>query len=424
MKSLKKDFFNNNRIGLHIGPVKSQRDVDYKLVCPFMRSKIAMLITAVIGVVFAVIGYSTLLDAIQSWQRADDLSDLVGALFVTFWLIGWSVGVIGPAIILIVMMFGRQVLLIHSGIVEFVLGMPGLGFCIRASASEVTAVSLVEHDDKTFFPDEGLQIKLESSLGDTNTPFGSNMTALDVSQIESAIERNKRLPNNLDALSKGFDQTQNVNFEPLLNTSIGELNQAREPVTLTSNSTLFLIVANLVPILGVFFFAWDLGSTMVLYWAETAIILLFSVLKGIVKNKLIGVFAGVFSIAHAGCFMAIHFLFIWTIFVQQAFGDGSQYDQSTATVFAYLLALWPALLALLVSHAYSLKVNFFDRRDWQEKNAQEPFYSRIIMMQVTIIIGGGLALIFDEGILALCVLIVMKIAADVSAHLKHHAQAQ
>ena len=430
MKFSKDSFFKSNRLGLHLGPVKSQSKVDYKLTCPFARSWIAILITAAIAAIFSVSGYSVLEDAISSWQGADNFFNLVIALFTTFWLIGWSLGAIIPLVVLVVMISGRQVLLIHSGQLDFIIGIPGLAFRISGAADEVTDVRLVEYDSKSIFPKGGMQIEIETSSGDKDSPFGSNMTSHDVKQIQSAIARNKMLPHNLDPDPRTepktvIDLSSNTQPQQFINNN--QPNTHTKPVTLGSASTLFLIVANLVPLLGVFLFNWDLGSTMVLYWAETAIILFYTVAKGIVANKILGIIGGVFTISHAGAFMAIHLLFIWTLFVQQTVDGDSFGSQSTAEVFAYLAALWPALLSLFISHGYSFKTNFLDKRHRspkKSKNEREPFYSRIILMHMTIIIGGGLSLILGDGALALSLLIIMKIIVDVKAHLNHHSGKQ
>jgi hypothetical protein len=422
MKLSKESIFKNNRLRLHVGATLSRDKVDYKLICPFTRSWVGMSIAAVITIIFASIGYSTLGDAISSWQQANNLFNLVAALFTSFWLVGWSIGIIIPLIAFLAMAFGRQVLLIHSGRMEMIIGVPGLGIRISASASEVTGVRLIEYSDSSVFPKKGMQIEIETGLDDKNTPIGSDMTSLDVSQIKAAINRNKDLFSGLDPYPSNAPKDESANTQ-FSNQSLPNVDQ---PVTLMSGSALVLVLANLIPLAGVYWLDWDLGSTMVLYWAESAIILFYTVAKSIVRNRILGMIGGLFTIAHAGAFMAIHFLFIWTIFVEKSFTGGAIDDNSLSTVAVYLTALWPALLGLLVSHGYSFKSNFLDELSGQQlgkKTAQEKesFYSRMILMHITIIIGGGLALIFDDNIFALSLLIVMKTVVDLKAHLKQHS---
>jgi len=427
MSIFRAGYSKTNRLGVHLGPVKSEHNVDYKLVSPFVRSVIAMMVVFAIFAVFSSIGYSVLQDALASWERADKLSGLVSALFSTFWLVGWSIGIIVPFIILLTMMFGRQVVLIHSGRVDFIIGIPGIGFRISGPASEITAIELVEHDSKTTFPNKGKQIKISSKLDKDMTPFGSEMTLLDVSEITQAINANRETESGLDdgskAMAKMAAKLQRKS-EPKAET-VDRIDQAGvAAVTITSGSTLLLIAANLVPIFGVLFFEWDLGATMILYWAETAIILVYSIVKNVVANGVAGAILSIFVTAHASAFMVMHFLFIWVIFVEPTSSDSALANPSSAIVFAYLAALWPALLALFISHGYSLKTNFLDTHDSQDDKEQqsEPFYSRIFMMHLTLIIGGGLSFILGQGYLALCLLILMKIVVDVRAHINHHTK--
>jgi len=193
------------------------------------------------------------------------------------------------------------------------------------------------------------------------------------------------------------------------------------PARWNSPSTLILIIANLIPLIGVAYYDWDLGATMVLYWAETAIILLYTVLKQIILNPVLGIFTSLFTVAHAGGFMAIHFLFIWTLFVQTASGFSG--STSVAEVSQYLTTLWPALLALVISHGFSFKANFLNHKNrTQKKLIDKDFYSRIILMHLTIIFGGGAALVLGSGLFAIAFLILLKIAIDVTAHRKQHAR--
>ena len=49
---------------------------------------------------------------------------------------------------------------------------------------------------------------------------------------------------------------------------------------------LALVLANLIPLFGVLYLDWDVGSIVVLYWAENLIIGGYTVLKMLVTGKL------------------------------------------------------------------------------------------------------------------------------------------
>ena len=189
------------------------------------------------------------------------------------------------------------------------------------------------------------------------------------------------------------------------------------PLTLRSPSTVTLIAANLVPFAGVILFGWDMSRIMVLYWAESAIIGVFNLLKMAVVGKWVILFLGPFFLGHYGAFMGGHLLFIYFFFIESPTEAGAIPLPQVAADF---VVLWPALVALLMSHALSFYLNFIGRREYEGRQISQQMsepYKRIIVMHVTIIFGGLLVLVLDSVLPALILLIVLKIAADVRAHL-------
>ena len=76
-----------------------------------------------------------------------------------------------------------------------------------------------------------------------------------------------------------------------------------------TGTVLALVAANLIPLAGALFFGWDLGTIMLLYWAESAIIGLFNIGKMIAVGGWGAIFLCVFFCVHFGGFMAGHFIF-------------------------------------------------------------------------------------------------------------------
>ena len=76
------------------------------------------------------------------------------------------------------------------------------------------------------------------------------------------------------------------------------------------------------------------------------------------------IFAGVFFAGHFGGFMAIHFFFIYEMFVRPL--DVSVKDPAAYEALARLFTpLWPALLALFLSHGFSFALNFIARGEYR-----------------------------------------------------------
>ena len=188
-------------------------------------------------------------------------------------------------------------------------------------------------------------------------------------------------------------------------------------MTLGSVSTLALIAANLVPLIGAAYFGWKLSDVMVLYWAESAVIGVFNVCKIVVVGRWLALVAAPFFVSHFGAFMAVHFLFLYGFFVQ---GPGNWSGGDLADVLRVFTELWPALAVLFASHALSFLLNFVGRNEYRERTLEnlmsEP-YSRVIFMHLVLIFGGGLTLVLGESTPVLLLAIAAKVWIDVRAHL-------
>jgi hypothetical protein len=176
-----------------------------------------------------------------------------------------------------------------------------------------------------------------------------------------------------------------------------------------------LVAANLLPLVGAVAFGWDLGLILLLYWAESAIILLFSLVKvGLVAGAA-AAFLIPFFIVHAGIFMLVHLVFIATLFV----------DRPDAGWLSFARDLGVGAAVLFLSHLVSFVQNAV-RRGERAANGQAVmvgFYARIFVMQLTIILGGFLTLALGSPAWALALLVVLKTGADAMAHLRERRKA-
>jgi hypothetical protein len=116
--------------------------------------------------------------------------------------------------------------------------------------------------------------------------------------------------------------------------------------------------------------------------------------------------------------MAMHFLIIYEMFVRgiNARGPGPGAVEALSLLFT---PLWPALLALFVSHGISFVLNFLARREYQHTTVSRLMaapYGRIVMMQAALIFGGWVVMWLKNPLPALVLLIVLKVAADLRAH--------
>ena len=211
-------------------------------------------------------------------------------------------------------------------------------------------------------------------------------------------------------------------------------------------ANLILIGANLVPLLGVVFWSWDAFVLMMLYWLETAVIAFWSVLRiasmrrGEIddiqfrdasgnKREASPIGMALFFTLHAGMFMAVHFLFLWVLFA----GDWAHRIHGVRSFVDQMVIgtdLWVPLLVLFVVRGGFMLFDAAQPWIWRKlgvverKPAEEQMlgpgesivfglYIRIVVMQVTIILGAWLAMLVG-GAGALTFLILVKTTIDVS----------
>ncbi|MEI8269854.1 MAG: DUF6498-containing protein [bacterium] len=200
-------------------------------------------------------------------------------------------------------------------------------------------------------------------------------------------------------------------------------------------SIIALIISNLIPLYGVIFLKWDLPSIMFLYWLENFVIGITTIVKinkaqgKIRSNDLRGykinntrldkkvkqngkkaLIPG--FIFHYGMFTFIHFIFILTIF-------------KLPNIPLYYI--FTVFVSMLISHFMSYKINFIDKGEYVNASPSELFtqpYRRMMIMHLTIVIGGFFVLRFGQPIYALILMIIFKIILDIYLHNKEHNKFQ
>jgi len=391
-------------------------------VLPFRRSFIAIAALAAFDMVFVIPAVITFRQAAAEWSRFDSLFDLVGALFLSAWLLGWSIAPLLMTTVLALMLFGREVLAARPGAVELRIGLPLIGLGAVYDATKMRNLRFERPVAKSGHSWRGGHMVFD--YGANAVRFGSDLDGAAAIELTHAIEaavgvtirRGEALP---EELSGQWERGP----RELPAAAPQAPAAAREPLSLASPSSLALIIANLVPLAGAAFLGWKLSDVMVLYWAESAIIGFWNVCKIAVIGKWFALLAGPFFIGHFGGFMAVHFLFVYTLFVKGIQGSDSGGD--LAEVAGLFIAMWPALLALFVSHGYSFFANFLGRQEYRGRGVGDQMgepYSRIVFMHLVLIFGGGLTLILGGPTPVLLLVIGAKIWFDLRAHLKQRAE--
>ncbi len=201
-------------------------------------------------------------------------------------------------------------------------------------------------------------------------------------------------------------------------------------------SLVMLVLANLLPVYGVLFLDWDIAALVVLYWSENLVLGFYTLAKMLVVSPVGSLFYGVFFSIHYGGFCAVHGLFILIMLInpEAEFLSGDTWPfffvflQLLVDVCRQVLAAAPdawlyAFAALLVSHGVSFLLNFLvggERDASSIKALMAAPYGRIVILHITIILGAFAAMALGQPLALLLILVALKLALDVTLHLREH----
>lgn len=178
---------------------------------------------------------------------------------------------------------------------------------------------------------------------------------------------------------------------------------------------LALLAANLIPVLGILNSEWSIGTIMIGYWLENVVIGVFNALKLIAiptsnyPGKIKKIAMTAFFTIHYGLFSLVHGVFVFVLF-----------SRFSVDYWAVLLFV----LGLVLSHGVSYWFHFIVGQEKKSRTAQELFtapYRRVMVLHLTILLGGGLAAVLGQPVWALLLMTSLKIGIDLLTHsLEHH----
>ena len=401
-------------------------------VMPFRRSWTAIAIVAVLATVFLIPAVTTFNTVSAEWGQMDTLFDLASTLFLSLWLLGWSVAPLFLTALLLLLLTGREVVAARPGFVKLSIGIPGLMAFVEYDVTRMRNLrrELAEKNSGNSWRGPHMAFDYEGN----HISFGSNIDSLQAADLSSrlaiatgtsirqekitadALEGSLESKKRAGLLNKFSSKLKSKAAETEMDSATAESNDSIKNTRIFTFSILVLVLANMVPVIGALYFGWDLSSVLVIYWAESAVIGFYNLCKILVIGGVTAFFYGIFFISHFGAFMAIHFMFLYQIFIK---GMNSAESASIEEVGLYLVALWPAIVALFVSHGISFIQNFLGRKEYLNRTAKKQMsepYQRIVFMHLVIIIGAGLSTILGEKSWVIMLVIVAKVLVDIRAH--------
>jgi hypothetical protein len=203
-----------------------------------------------------------------------------------------------------------------------------------------------------------------------------------------------------------------------------------------------LVITNLIPLAGVLWFGWDLILILGLYWAENGVVGVINVGKILLaegeppKNLRLTVngrpaasmgrpaLAGFFCL-HYGLFWIGHGIFVFTFIPamtgMSSGGSGGAAPLELPDIDVPLL--FAGAVGLAISHGVSFWTNFLGRGEYRHISAVEVMkqpYGRLVILHITIVLGGIVSAYLGSPIGSLLVLVVLKTALDLYFHLRQH----
>jgi len=194
-------------------------------------------------------------------------------------------------------------------------------------------------------------------------------------------------------------------------------------------SAFALIAANAVPVVGVLFFHWTVFSVILLYWCENVVVGGFNVLRMLTADPQdAGVWVGkVFLIPffcfHYGMFTFVHGELVLALF-GGSLGRGGFHPAGLITAVSRA-GVWYGVTFLVLSHGFSFVHNYLMSGEYRRIGLNQLMaqpYSRVIVLHITILVGGFLVQLAGAPIAALLLLVALKTAIDLRAHLAERAK--
>ena len=188
-----------------------------------------------------------------------------------------------------------------------------------------------------------------------------------------------------------------------------------------------LVAANLLPLVGVLLWDWDVFFLLLLFWCENVIIGVFGIARLIVANDsekaVEGLFLPVFFLVHYGGFMFGHFMLLFAMYSSHAAGSGQSAEPADYYSMVIQNLNWIAVIALFISHGWSFIEYYMGQREHENLKpgaAMALPYRRMMITHVALLAGGFFLIERGQPLVGLVLLVILKIVLDVTFHRREH----
>ena len=212
-------------------------------------------------------------------------------------------------------------------------------------------------------------------------------------------------------------------------------------VTSSVGAVVALVAANAIPLLGVLFFGWNVWTILIVYWLENGIVGLFNIAKMTrAEGDIVGTAGSItmngrsvssmaklglipFFVMHYGIFWLVHGVFVLTLPVFGSMGPAGSDGGPDLTDGFSPVTILVAVIALTISHAVSYYFNFLGSGEFRRVTAAGQMfapYGRLVVLHITIIVGGIAIAVTGAPAAAIAILVGLKTLMDLGFHLAEH----
>lgn len=187
-------------------------------------------------------------------------------------------------------------------------------------------------------------------------------------------------------------------------------------------TSVVLILANLIPLAGALWWSWSIFEIVLLYWAENLIVGFFTLHRIFLAGgppfrfHFGRIFLCLFFLFHYGMFCFVHGGFVYALL-------GTERIKDVPDALHLLRSLQWALLAIFLSHGYSFVRHFLaggeSARSTPPEEMHRP-YPRMAVLHVAILLGAFAIQLIGAPMLLLVVLVLGKTGLDFVLHRRSH----
>ncbi len=215
----------------------------------------------------------------------------------------------------------------------------------------------------------------------------------------------------------------------------------RNPAKSYRRSVSVLILANAIPLIGVFAWGWSTFEIVALYWLENLILGCGKILTmlscrpgtGADASSSPGIHTAAkffiipFFTVHYFGFCAVHGVFVFAFLGSENGGS----DPSSLSPFSIFetFAGWPMFLAiggLFASHLFSFVTNYLGKGEFRRLTTDQLMFSpygRVVVLHIAILFGGFAIMSLGSPIALLVLFVILKTALDLAMHIRSHLKA-